>query len=49
MHRCIDAENIKVTSETVGEATGTDLILRSTAMKDSSSFEKNSGYGQRLQ
>ena len=32
---------IKVSSETVGEATGTDRILRSTAMKDSSSFEKN--------
>lgn len=35
------SEKIKVTSETVGEATGTDRILRSTAMKDSSSFEKN--------
>ena len=43
------SEKIKVTSETVGEATGTDRILRSTAMKDSSSFEKKSGYRQRLQ
>ena len=43
------SEKIKVPSETVGEATGTDRILRSTAMKEASSFEKKSGYRQRLQ